>query len=80
MENEKEFIPYMKSERDTFVNKINSQAWNTELRCAAEDFLIAYDQMMDELKEKFRLEWELKQMIQDINKITARFSDLLTKP
>lgn len=41
---EESFEEYLRNARDEFVIEINKQEWSTELRCTAEDFLIAFDQ------------------------------------
>lgn len=43
------FIEYMTNARNEFTNEINVQRWNGELRTAAEDLLICFDQMRERL-------------------------------
>lgn len=43
------FMGYITEARDEFVLTIQQQEWNTEMRTAAEDILIAYDQMKQRL-------------------------------
>lgn len=38
------FEEYLRNARNEFVRMIELQKWDTNLRCAAEDFLIAFDQ------------------------------------
>jgi hypothetical protein len=45
------FADYMGNARNKFVNDIQQQKWNTELRTSAEDILIAYDQMRKRIEE-----------------------------
>ena len=49
MSGEETFEDYMRNARNEFVEEINKQDWNTELRVAAENILIAYDQMRDKI-------------------------------
>lgn len=44
-----EFLKYLKSAKDDFVNAINRRQWNSELRGEAENFVIAFDQLMDKI-------------------------------
>lgn len=47
----KDFIQYLSEARDQFVQAINKQQWNTELRTEAENILIAYDQMREKINQ-----------------------------
>lgn len=49
--NMKAFNDYLTHSRAQFVKKVNEQDWNTQLRTAAESFVIAFDQ----LKEGFEV-------------------------
>jgi len=49
-EKQMSFDEYIKDARDVFVNAVNSQKWNTKMRTASEDILIAYDQLVTELR------------------------------
>jgi len=44
-----DFLEFVKDERLKFCKAIIDQEWNTELRTAAESFVIAYNQMMDRI-------------------------------
>lgn len=44
-----EFIDYIKNAKNNFINLINNQEWNTELRTGSEAFVIAYEQVVDKL-------------------------------
>jgi len=46
IEQEKTFENYIDEARSEFVIKVKTQKWNTKMRTAAEDILIAYDQMV----------------------------------
>lgn len=46
-ENKNPFIQYLKEARRDFVNAVNTQDWNTNMRTASEDILLAFDQMLD---------------------------------
>lgn len=45
-----DFLDYAKDARLQFCKSIIGQEWNTELRTAAESFVIAYNQMLDRLQ------------------------------
>lgn len=45
----KEFQAFVTQERRNFVNAVNSQKWDTEMRTASENLLIAFDQIKDKL-------------------------------
>jgi len=45
----KEFQAFVTQERRNFVNAVNSQKWDTEMRTASENLLIAFDQMKEKL-------------------------------
>lgn len=42
------FLDYLSEARDEFVRKVNEQQWDTELRMASENILIAYDKVVAE--------------------------------
>jgi hypothetical protein len=48
-EKEETFEDYMRNARNEFVESIISREWNTEMRTAADDILIAYDQMKEKI-------------------------------
>ncbi len=48
-EADEDFLLAVRNTRNAFVNAVNIQDWNTELRTAAEDILIMYDQMREKL-------------------------------
>lgn len=43
------FEEYMRNAREKFLIDIHNQPWNNEMRTAAEDFLICFDQMREKL-------------------------------
>ena len=43
------FLLACKEERDAFCKAVTDQDWSTQLRTAAEDILIMYDQLMERL-------------------------------
>jgi len=45
-----DFLEFVKNEKLKFCKAIIGQEWNTELRTAAENFVIAYNQMMDRIQ------------------------------
>lgn len=45
------FLKAVSSQRDEFVNAVNAQNWNTQLRMAAESILIFYDQLKDRIQK-----------------------------
>lgn len=46
-----EFEKFIKDSRDQFCKDIDAQEWNTDLRCTAENLLVAYDQLFEKYKE-----------------------------
>jgi len=46
---EPDFADYLKNAKNDFLNTINRQQWDINLRMAAESFVIAYDQAVDKL-------------------------------
>ncbi|MFA7290360.1 MAG: hypothetical protein WC055_15910 [Melioribacteraceae bacterium] len=45
------FWDYLSEARSEFVIDINKQLWSTELRMAAENILIAYDQVVERYRK-----------------------------
>jgi len=64
------FADYMGNARNKFVNDIQQQKWNTELRTSAEDILIAYDQMRKRIEECEGKEKEIAELKRQVNDLT----------
>ena len=65
------FADYMGNARNKFVNAIQQQKWNTELRTSAEDILIAYDQMRKRIEKCEGKDEQLKESLLLYNNQTA---------
>ena len=61
------FEEAMQMARSEFWDKVNEQGWNTELRTAAEDFLIAFDLLFQDYENVKRKHDNAVNFINDLH-------------